>query len=341
MNGESPIYSECLRKSALVLGANGFVGSHITRQLVTAGRTVRVMVRQSSDTTSIDDLAVERCFGDVLDVDSLRAAMRGCGTVFYCVVDTRAWLSDPSPLFRCNVDGLRNGIDAARAEGIDRFIFTSSIATVGLNEGGMASEETPFNWWDSAPAYIRSRVEAENALLACCREHGFPAIALCVANTYGPGDTQPTPHGGLLWQAATGQLRRALDCAAPIVDIRDAAQAALLAERFGRAGERYIVASDYISQQDLYGLAARQLGRAPPPTMGMKVLYAMAALNELFARLTGRKDFKLRRDTLFLSEVFGPMDNGRIVRELGWQPRPTAETVRDAVAWFSAHAAGP
>ncbi len=335
MNPETAHYDALTQQPALVLGANGFVGSHITRQLCEQNRPVRVMVRTTSDTRSIDDLAVERCYGDVGDPESLRAAMRGCGTVFYCVVDTRAWLSDPAPLYRCNVQGLANALDAARAEDIGRFVFTSSIATIGSNRDGLASEDTPYNWWDQAPDYIRSRVEAENTLLACCAEHDFPGIALCVANTYGPGDTQPTPHGELLWHAATGRLPRALDCSAPTVDIRDAAQAALLAERYGRAGERYIVASDFVSQQALYGMAAGELGREPPRTLSLKLLYFMATLNEWLARLTGRKDFKLRRDSIFLSEVFGPMDNRKIVSELGWQPRPIEETVRDAIAWFS------
>jgi dihydroflavonol-4-reductase len=337
MNEEAASFRQCTRNPVLVVGANGFVGSHITRQLVETGRDVRVLIRKTSNTISIDDLPVQRFFGDVFDIESLKSAMRGCGTVFYCVVDTRAWLSDPSPLYRCNVDGLVNALKAARAESVERFIFTSSIATIGIEKGGMASERTPYNWWDKAPHYIRSRVEAENTLLEYCREYGFPGIALCVANTYGPGDTQPTPHGHLLWRAASGKLSRALDCSAPTVDIRDAAQAALLAERYGRVGERYIVANEFASQQKLYSLAATRLGQKPPRKMGLKLVYAMAAINEILAGLTGRKDYKLRRDSIFLSEVFGPLDNSKIVTELGWHPRPIEESVHDAVAWFSTH----
>ncbi len=337
MNREYENYTRCTRKPALVVGANGYMGSHVTKQLVASGRNVRILVRATSNTRSIDGLQVERYLGDVMDIESLKTAMRGCGTVFYSVVDTRAWLSDPAPLYRCNVEGLTNALDAAQSAGIERFVFTSSMATIGRVSDRPAGESDEFNWWDAAPHYIRSRVEAENTLLRYCRERGFGGIALCVANTYGPEDTQPTPHGALLWQAAVGKLPVAIDCAAPTVDIRDAAQAALLAERYGRVGERYIVANRFISQPDLYALAASRLGRKPPRTLKLGIAYAIATLNELVAKLAGRKDIKLCRDSIFLSEVFGPLDNAKIVNELGWKPRSIEESVRDAVAWFAEH----
>lgn len=334
MNEQSTVYSDCVQKPVLVVGANGFFGSHITRQLVEAGRQVRVLVRRTSNTAAIDGLAVERHYGDVGDSQSLRAAMAGCGSVFYCVVDTRAWLTDPAPLYRCNVEGLGNALGAAQAEQVARFIFTSSIATIGRSKTGAASERDAFNWWDVAPHYIRSRVEAENLLLDWCRERSFPGIALCVANTYGPGDYQPTPQGQLLWQAASGKLRFALNCSAPTVDIRDAARAALLAERFGRVAERYIVSSSYISQAQFYTLAAARLGNAPPRKLPMRVAYALAAINECVAKIMGRKDIRLCRDSIFLSEVFGALDNTKICQEFGWAPRPLEQTVEDAIAWY-------
>ncbi len=337
MNEQTSDYQQLVKQPALVMGANGFMGSHTVRSLVGDARQVRVMLRKSSNTDSIDGLPVERHYGDVADVDSMVKAMRGCGSVFYSVVDTRAWLSDPAPLYSCNVDGLINALEAAMNAGIKRFVFTSSMATIGKPAEGRASEEDAFNWWDTAPDYIKTRVLAENKLLQYCREKDFPGIALCVANTYGPQDYQPTPHGGLLWNAARGKLPKALDCAAPTVDIRDAAQAALLAERYGRPGERYIVANEYISQAEMYALATERFQRKPPGVLSIKMAYRLASLNEWMARLTGKKDFKLRRDSVLLSDIFGPMDNSKAVNELGWQPRPFKESINDALEWFSEH----
>ena len=128
----------------LVIGANGFLGSHVTRQLVAAGHQVRVMVRENAGTVAIDDLDVQRYVGDIWDDDTLRAAMAGCDDVYYCVVDARGWLRDPAPLFHTNVEGTRNVLDIAvdiQKEGaLHRFIFTSSYVTVRRRRGNTRME---------------------------------------------------------------------------------------------------------------------------------------------------------------------------------------------------------
>ncbi|MCK5755634.1 MAG: NAD-dependent epimerase/dehydratase family protein, partial [Mycobacterium sp.] len=111
----------------LVIGASGFLGSHVTRQLVTRGGSdVRVMIRSTSSTRGIADLPVDIHRGDIFDAGALRAAMSGCDVVYYCVVDARPWLRDPRPLWRTNVDGLRHVLDVAAQADLDRFVFTSS-----------------------------------------------------------------------------------------------------------------------------------------------------------------------------------------------------------------------
>jgi dihydroflavonol-4-reductase len=321
-------------KPVLVAGASGFVGSHIARLLVQKGRKVRVMLRLSSKVDALNGLDVEIVHGDVLDPASLRAAMQGCGTVFYSVIDPRFWLTDQTPIFRNNVEGLDNAIDAALDCGIERFIFTSTMGTLGLNLVGPVTEDIPFNWHDRAPPYIRARLEAENHLLAACRERGLPGVALCVANTYGPDDYQPTPHNNMLWQTACGQSKVTIDVSQPTVDIRDVAQAALLAETYGRIGERYIIANEYVRNRDFFAMAAAQTGQKPPTVLPYKLAYAVAWIAERVLKLARRKDIMATTDAIFLSNVFREMDNGKARRELGWMPRPLSETVHDAVAWF-------
>jgi dihydroflavonol-4-reductase len=325
----------------LVTGASGFVGSHTARLLVQRGRKVRVLLRQTSRTEALDGLTVERHYGDVLDPASLRAAMEGCSSVFHCVVDPRFWLTDTTPLYRNNVEGLINAMDAALACRVRRFIFTSSMGTLGLNPDGPVTEDIAFNWRDRAPPYILFRLEAEQRFLACCRERGLPGVALCVANTYGPQDFQPTPHGQMLWDVARGKATVTWEAGAPTVDIRDVAEAALLAERRGRSGERYIIANEYISNRDFYTLAAAQLGQRPPRVLPLPLARLLATAGESVFKLLRRKDYLVRADAVFLSNVFRPMDHGKASRELGWQPRPIAETVRDAVAWFARHNGQP
>ena len=322
-------------KPALVAGASGFVGSHTARLLAQRGRKLRVLLRKTSKTEALQGLPVEIHYGDVLDPASLQKAMLGCGSVFYSVVDPRFWLTDPTPIYRNNVEGLVNAMDVALACGVERFIFTSSMGTLGLNPHGPVTEDIEFNWIDRAPPYIRARLEAENKFLGCCREKGLPGVALCVANTYGPEDFQPTPHGSMLWQVANGDVGFTLNASAPTVDIRDVAEAALLAEQYGRFGERYIIANELISNKDFYGLAAAQRANKPPRVIPLPFAYGVAWIAEHMFKLLGKKDYILSTATVYLSNVFQHMDTSKARRDLHWNPRPVAETVRDAVAWFA------
>lgn len=175
----------------LVIGANGFLGSHVTRQLVAdcapQKGEVRAMVRPAANTRSIDDLPLTRFHGDVFDTATVAEAMAGCDDVYYCVVDTRAWLRDPSPLFRTNVAGLRNVLDVATDASLRRFVFTSSYATVGRRRGHVATEEDRVDTRKVTP-YVRSRVAAEDLVLQYAHDAGLPAVAMCVSTTYGGGE---------------------------------------------------------------------------------------------------------------------------------------------------------
>jgi dihydroflavonol-4-reductase len=323
-------------KPVLVAGASGFVGSHIARLLVSRGRKVRVLLRRTSSREALEGLEVEEFVGDVLDPASLRMAMAGCGSVFHSVVDPRFWLTDQTPIYRNNVEGLVNAMDAALDARVDRFVFTSSMGTLGINPNGPVTEDIPFNWADRASGYILARVDAENQFMRYCRDKGLPGVALCVANTYGPQDYQPTPHNGMLWQVASGKAKAVIGVGQPTVDIRDVAQAALLAEERGRLGERYIIANEYVQARDFYAMATSERGQPMPTIIPYRVAYAIAWIAERYLKLRGRKDSQISTDAIFLSDVFREMDHAKATRDLGWHPRPLHETVRDTVAWFAA-----
>jgi dihydroflavonol-4-reductase len=243
---------------ALVMGASGFLGSHVVKALAAEGRDLRIFVRASSDTSAIDHLDLERTVGDVCDAGTLRQAMRGCSAIYYCAVDTRAWLKDPAPLRVTNVEGLRNVLDAAMDVGVERFVYTSTILTLGLNPSGVATEEDAFNWGDRATEYVRVRVEAEDLFFGYCAR-GLPGVACNIAMTYGAEDRQPTPHGWMITLVLRGLLP-AWDASFPCVGIRDAADAMLLAEKYGRLGERYLIAERTLTLKEIWSIAVKAAG---------------------------------------------------------------------------------
>lgn len=322
----------------LVIGASGFLGSHVTRQLVEAGEDVRVMLRKTSSTKGIDDLEVERCYGDVFDDEALRAAMAGCDVVYYCVVDARMWLRDTAPLFRTNVEGLRHVLDAALAADLRKFVFTSSTGTLAINDHRLVTEADPHNWTDGG-AYIESRVAAEDLVLRYAREKGLPAVAMCISTTYGPRDWAPTPHGGAIARVAAGRFPFYMGFSLEVVGIEDAARAMLLAADKGRNGERYIISDRYISTKELHAIAARAVGKRPPRILiPMPVLRVASRINDLAARLLNR-DLPFAYVGARMAELMSPLDHSKAERELGWQPHPVEDSIRKAAQFFAERSA--
>jgi nucleoside-diphosphate-sugar epimerase len=323
-------------KPKLVIGANGFLGSHVTRQLVGDGAEVRAMVRPTANTRAIDDLQLTRFHGDVFDTDTVREAMDGVDDVYYCVVDTRAWLRDPSPLFRTNVEGLRNVLDVAVKEpNLRRFVFTSTYATVGRRHGRVATEEDIIDPRGLTP-YVQSRVQAEDLVMRYVAEAGLPAVAMCVSTTYGSGDWGGTPHGAFIAGAVFGKLPFLMNgIRLEVVGVDDAARAMILAAERGRIGERYLVSERMIALNDVVRIAADEAGVPPPQrAISMPVLYALAAMGSLRARLTG-KDSELSLKSVRMMRAEADVDSGKAKRELGWQPGPVEDSIREAARFWA------
>ena len=324
--------------TALVIGGNGFLGSHVTRRLVASGEDVRVTVRASASTVGIDDLDVTRHIGGIGDLDTMHAAMTGCEVVYYCVVDTRAWLRDPAPLFATNVEGLRGVLDVAAdmaaAGTLKKFVFTSSYATVGRKRGRIATEDDPIDR-RGLTAYVRSRVQAEDLVLQYARERDLPAVAMCVSTTYGRGDHAMTPHGALIAGTVFGKLPFVLDgISLEAVGVEDAAEAMILAAEHGRAGQRYLISERMITNREVIEIAAAEAGvAAPQRAIPVPALYAMGALGSVKARLR-RTDERMTLASVRLMRAEAPVDCAKARRELGWQPRPVQDSIRDAARFW-------
>jgi dihydroflavonol-4-reductase len=261
--------------------------------------------------------------------------MKDVSTVFYCIVDARAWLRDPSPLYATNVDGLRKVLDAAIEVGVPKFVFCSTVGTIAVAESGAADETMPHNWRELGGAYVDSRIQAEELVLRYHREQGLPAVVLNVGTTFGPRDHGPTPHGKLVRAAALGKMPAyAKGASMEVVGIEDAARAFLPAEERGRPGERYIISERLLPTKDLFDIAADE-GGAPPPRFGIPrpAMRVMGAVGGGISRAL-RRDSVVTPTSVRLLYVQSALDHSKATRELGWQPAPIAEPVRAGVRWF-------
>jgi dihydroflavonol-4-reductase len=260
--------------------------------------------------------------------------MAGVDDVYYCVVDTRGWLRDPAPLFHTNVDGTRNVLEIANDAGLHRFIFTSSYVTVGRKRGRVATEDDIVAERGLTP-YVRSRVQAERLVLQYAREHDLPAVAMCVSTTYGAGDWGMTPHGQLIAGTAFGKLPFVMDkIELEAVGIDDAARALLLAAEKGKPGERYLISEKMITNAEVVRIAAEAAGvPAPTRSIPLPVSYAMAALGSAKAKLRGT-DEQLSLGSLRLMRAEAPVACDKAKRELGWEPRPVEESIKEAARFW-------
>jgi dihydroflavonol-4-reductase len=322
----------------LVIGGNGYLGSHVVRALVEDGEDVRVMVRPGANTIGIDDLDVERFVGDIWDNEVLRAAMTGADVVYYCVVDTRGWLRDPAPLFRTNVEGTRNVLDIATepeiASGLQKFVFTSSYATVGRRRGRVATEADVISERGLTP-YVRSRVQAEKLVLQYARERGLPAVAMCVSTTYGGKDWGRTPHGEIIAGAAFGKLPFVMSgIELEAVGVNDAARALIKAAASGRVGERYLISDKMISNAEVVRIAAEAAGvPAPAKSIPLPLIYLLATMGTVKGKLKGT-DEKLSLASLRLMRAEAPVDCSKARRELDWHPTPVENSIREAARFW-------
>jgi dihydroflavonol-4-reductase len=325
------------RKPALVTGASGFVGSAVARALLARGRSVRVLLRPSSDRRNVTDLAVDVRLGALEDAASLAAALEGCGALFHVAADYRLWVRDPEAMYRANVDGTRALMTAALAAGVGLIVYTSSVATLGLiADGSPADETTPSTLDDMVGPYKRSKFLAEEAVRGLVREQRLPAVIVNPSTPIGPRDVKPTPTGRMIVEAASGRMPAFVDTGLNLVHVDDVAMGHLLAEERGRIGERYILGGENMTLATILRRIAALVGRKPPTVkLPIAAVWPVAVVAEAMGRLTGREPF-VTLDGLRLARKIMFFSSAKAIRELGYAPRPAEAGLADAIAWFRA-----
>jgi dihydroflavonol-4-reductase len=322
---------------SLVTGATGFVGSAVARALLGRGRRVRVLARPNSDRRNLQGLSVEIAEGAMEDPRSLARAIAGCRYVYHIAADYRIWVPNPEPMFRANVEGTRDLLTAALEAGVDRVVYTSSVATLGLMPGGSADEESPSSIDDMIGPYKQSKFAAEEVVRELARERELPVVIVNPSTPVGPGDIKPTPTGRLIVEAARGKMPAFVDTGLNIVHVDDVAKGHLAAAEQGRIGERYILGGENMALAEILAEVAQAAGRRPPwLRVPHNVLLPVAFGAELTARITGREPF-VTLDGVRMSRKKMYFSSEKASRELGYTPRPARGAIADAVGWFKAN----
>jgi len=320
----------------LVTGASGFVGSAVMRALRARGASVRVLVRGSSPRDNLAEFDGEIVEGDMRDPAAVARAVDGVRFVFHVGADYRLWARDPEEIVRNNVTTTRNVMEAALAAGVERIVYTSSVAALRPDPAGPADESRVATPAQAIGAYKRSKVEAERVVLGMIAERDLPAVIVSPSTPIGPRDVRPTPTGRIVVEAASGRMPAFVDCGLNLVHVDDVAHGHLLALDRGRIGERYILGGQDVSLREMLGVIARLAGRRPP-TIGLPgaPLIPLAWCNEALSRVTGREPF-MTVDALRMARHSMYFSSAKAGRDLGYSARPFEAAISDAVDWFRA-----
>jgi dihydroflavonol-4-reductase len=323
------------RAQTLVTGATGFIGSAVARKLSLEGTRVRALVRPGSPRFHLDGLDLEFVGGDLRDVQSVRAAMAGIRHVFHVAADYRLWARDRSEIFAVNVDGTRHVMQEALRAGVERVVYTSSVATLGLRpDSGPADESVPLSVEDGIGAYKRSKIAAERLVETMVGRDRLPAVIVNPSTPIGSRDVKPTPTGRIIVEAARGRIPGFLDTGLNFVHVDDVAEGHLAALRRGVIGERYILGGENVVLADMLVEVARLAGRRPPRfRIPRAVVIPVAHLAEAKAWLTGREPF-MTLDGVRLAEHYMFFTAAKAERDLGFRARPYREALADAIDWF-------
>jgi dihydroflavonol-4-reductase len=320
--------------TTLVTGATGFIGWHVARLLTTRVSQVRVLVRPTSQLKAIEDLPVEHACGDLRDASSLRMALEGVTQVFHVAADYRLWAKEPNEIYETNVAGTRNLIDASRDAGVERFIYTSSVATVAPPPPGRLSDESTETRLDQMIGhYKRSKFLAEREVLDAASS-GFPAVIVNPTMPVGPGDWKPTPTGRVILDFLNGRMPAYVDTGFNVVGVEDVAEGHWLAAQHGRVGQRYILGGRNMTLKDLLGVVARSTGHAVPRVRLPHAFALVAGYAEnLFCSLAGREP-RIPLEGVRMARYKMFVDCSKAERELGFHAGSVEEALSRAAQWY-------
>ena len=322
----------------LVTGANGFIGSAVVRLLLDNEQDVRVIVRPDSDQRNFDGLELDVFEGDINDSDALKRAVKGCKALYHLAADYRLWIPDPENMYKTNVDATRNIILAAEEANLEKIVYTSSVATLGLNgDGSPSNETTPVSIDEMTGHYKRSKYLAEQEVKQLIQERSVPVTIVNPSTPVGPRDIKPTPTGRIVLDTIRGRMPAYVDTGLNIVHVDDVAQGHLLAMEKGEIGERYILGGDNMTLASILEYICLSQDMTPPKIkLPHNLVLPIAWFMERIASIT-KKEPQATVDSVKMSKKKMFFSSEKAKQKLGYEYRPGSEGLKDAINWFNEH----
>lgn len=320
---------------SFVTGATGFVGSAVVNTLLNAGHEVRVLARPGSDRTNIQNLDVEVFEGSLEDEACLDRCLSGIDYVFHVAADYRLWVPDPQRMFKTNVDATRNLMNLCLKHEVQKIVYTSSVATLGVRADGKPSDEnTPASLGDMIGPYKQSKYMAEQEVVRLIKDEGLPAIIVYPSAPVGPRDVKPTPTGQMILDAASGRMPAYVDTGLNIVHVDDVALGHFLALQKGEPGDRFILGERDMTLKQILEEVSLLTGKPGPKIrLPHNLILPVAYLAEAWARISGGST-RVTVDGVRLAKKMMFFSSDHAKAKLGYSPRPAVEAIVDAVDWF-------
>ena len=315
-----------------VTGGTGFIGANLIRLLLQNNYAVRVLVRPESNLDNLKNLEVEIVEGNLTDAN-LSQSLKGCKILFHCAAHYSLWQRDRLLLEQYNIIGTRNILASARQAGIERTIYTSSVAAIGVKPGVAVNENYQSPVENLVGYYKKSKYwaeqEAQNAV-----KLGQDIVIVNPSTPIGPWDIKPTPTGDLILRFLRRKMPAYVNTGFNFIDVRDVAQGHLLALEKGKTGERYILGNQNLTLKQFLDLLSEITGLpAPEKTIPVWLPLGIAWVDEMILANLGKKP-SLPLDGVKMSRQPMYYNPSKAVQELGLPQSSIKTALKDAVNWF-------
>lgn len=321
---------------AFVTGSTGFIGSNLVRLLLQQGYSVKALVRPNSCLDNLKSLEIELVKGDLNDPDLYRQ-IQGCNVLFHVAAHYSLWQSDQDKLYQSNVLGTRHVLDAARKAGVERTVYTSSVAAIGVGKRGEVIDEThqsPVQ--ELVGHYKKSKYYAELEAIKAC-QRGQDVVIVNPSTPIGAWDIKPTPTGEIILRFLRRQMPAYVDTGLNLIDVRNVTWGHLLAYQKGKTGERYILGHQNLTLKELLEKLAQITGlEAPKNTVPLWLPLTVAWIEERILAPLGKPP-SVPLDGVRMSKQAMYYDASKAVRELGLPQSPIEIALKNAVEWFMSH----